>query len=288
MFEFTTTPNIMAKNSYLWGQPELCQLLSFMPGHLADESVTAHQSDRYYQTMTTCKQLVFLFYGVVMRCKSLNNLCKNLPLLEDKLTYPGINELAAVSTLSDANMNRNSEVFATLYGKLYGYSQPDLKPSLCHFRRIWIGHMIGSWQKDLAYGSAVRDTENLRIIFMAMAILGGFLSVAGIFSLSKLNVAKRVKEISVRKVLGSSLNQLLITINKSFLYVLAISLILGSVLGYLISDAVLGLLYKYYVDVSPLTSLVSGLFIGIVTTFILIVSVSTPAKANPAIGLRDD
>lgn len=160
------------------------------------------------------------------------------------------------------------------------------------FKAIWSEEVDrpyeGSWQKDLAYGSAVRDTTNLRIIFMAMAILGGFLSVAGIFSLSKLNVAKRVKEISVRKVLGSSLNQLLITINKSFLYVLAISLLLGSILGYFISDAVLGLIYKYYVDVSPLTSLASGLFIGIVATFILIVSVLTPAKANPAHGLRDD
>ena len=70
MFEFTTTPNIMAKNSYLRGQPILCQLLSFMPGHLADESVTAHQSDRYYKTMTTCKRLVFLFYGVLASISS--------------------------------------------------------------------------------------------------------------------------------------------------------------------------------------------------------------------------
>ena len=93
----------MAKNTYLSGQPILCQLLSFVPKHLVDESVLEQRSDRYYKTMTTYKQLVFLFYGVVTRCKSLNNLCKNLLLLEDKLTYLGINELPAVSTLSDAN-----------------------------------------------------------------------------------------------------------------------------------------------------------------------------------------
>ena len=124
----------MAKNSYLSGQPILCQLLSFIPKHLVDESVATHQSDRYYKTMTTYKQMVFLFYGVVMRCKSLNNLCKNFLLLEDKLIYLGIDRLPAVSTLSDANINRNSDVFATLYQKLYHHYRETLKPSLCHFK----------------------------------------------------------------------------------------------------------------------------------------------------------
>ena len=133
MFELRYFHIIMAKNSYLSGQPILCQLLSFIPRELVDQSVSQHQSDRYYKTMTTYKQLVFLLYGVVSRCKSLNNLCKNLLLLGDKLTYLGINQLPAISTLSDANINRSSEVFATLYGKLYKHYQSVLKPTVCHF-----------------------------------------------------------------------------------------------------------------------------------------------------------
>lgn len=161
-----------------------------------------------------------------------------------------------------------------------------------NFKTIWSEEIDdpygGSWQKDLAYGSAVRDTENLRIIFLAMAILGGFLSVAGIFSLSKLNVAKRIKEISIRKVLGSSIKQLLLKINKSFYYVLLIALLVGAALGYLISELILGMIYKYYVTVSPATSLLSGLFISIVAIGIISFSVIAPAKANPVSGLRDD
>lgn len=123
----------MAKNIYLSGQPILCQLLSLIPREIVDQSVALHQSDRYYKTMTTYKQLVFMFYGVVMRCKSLNNLCKNLLLLEDKLSYLDINRLPAVSTLSDANINSNSDVFATLYQKLYQHYKEILKPTTCHF-----------------------------------------------------------------------------------------------------------------------------------------------------------
>ena len=123
----------MSKTNYLAGQPILCQLLSYIPNELVEQSVSEHQSDRYYKTMTTYKQLVFLFYGVVMGCKSLNNLCKNLLLLEDKLIYLGIKSLPAVSTLSDANINRSSDVFATLYGKLYNRYKSRLKPTFCHF-----------------------------------------------------------------------------------------------------------------------------------------------------------
>lgn len=133
IFKFRHFYIIMAKNSYLSGQPILCQLLSYLPQDLVTDSVAQHQSDRYYKTMTTYKQLVFLFYGVVSRCKSLNNLCKNLLLLDNKLSYLGIDKLPAVSTLSDANINRCSEVFATLYGKLYHHYSSTLTPTVCHF-----------------------------------------------------------------------------------------------------------------------------------------------------------
>lgn len=123
----------MVKNTYLSGQPILCQLLSYLPEDLVRDCVAEYQSDRYYKTMTTYKQLVFIFYGVVMRCKSLNNLCKNMLLLDDKLMYLGIDKLPAVSTLSDANINRSSDVFATIYQKLYDYYKDQLKPSRCHF-----------------------------------------------------------------------------------------------------------------------------------------------------------
>jgi len=54
-------------------------------------------------------------------------------LLDDRLMYLGIDKLPATSTLSDANINRSSEVFATIYKKLYDHYRDQLKPTLCHF-----------------------------------------------------------------------------------------------------------------------------------------------------------
>lgn len=146
----------------------------------------------------------------------------------------------------------------------------------------------GQLQEDLALGSAVRDSENLQKIFLVMALLGGFLSLVGIFSLAKLNVARRFKEISIRKVLGASFKELLLSVNRSFVIVLGVSMLLGCVLGHLISEGVLSMVYKYYVDVSPLTSFLSGLLIVLFSLFIITLAVFVPSRANPVQGLREE
>lgn len=111
------------------GQPVICQLLSYLPRHLVVQAVEQHQSDRYYKTMTTYRQLVFIMYGVISRINSLNSLCKSLLFLKDKLSYLGISSLPAASTLSDANKNRNSEVFGTLYHLLVEHYKEYLSGS---------------------------------------------------------------------------------------------------------------------------------------------------------------
>ena len=123
----------MSKNTNLTGQPVICQLLSFLPRQIVDSCVSEHQSDRYYKTMTTWKHLVFMLYGVVTKCYSLNSLCKNLLFLEDRLTYLGIDKLPAVSTLSDANINRDSGVFESIYQQLLHYYREELRPVKCTF-----------------------------------------------------------------------------------------------------------------------------------------------------------
>ena len=119
----------MNKSIKLSGQPIICQLFSFIPDALIAKAVEAHNSDHYYKTMRTRNQLVFMLYGILTKAHSLNALCKNLQFLENKLSYLGIKQLPASSTLSDANINRNSDVFAFLYQLLYQHYQSVLSDS---------------------------------------------------------------------------------------------------------------------------------------------------------------
>lgn len=114
------------KNS---GQPLISQLFSYIPKEIINKAVELHQSDYYYKTMTTLRQLVFMFYGVISKIDSLNSLCKSLLFLENKLCYLGIRDLPATSTLSDANRKRNSDVFGTLYHMLVDHYKHYLSGS---------------------------------------------------------------------------------------------------------------------------------------------------------------
>ncbi|NJO92276.1 MAG: DUF4372 domain-containing protein [Chloroflexia bacterium] len=111
----------MNKNIKLSGVPVICQLFSFIPEEIIARAVEIHKSDRYYKTMTTRKQLAFLLYGVITHTNSLQNLCKSLLFLENKLMYMGIDKLPPVSTLSDANINRSSDVFGEIYRLLLSH-----------------------------------------------------------------------------------------------------------------------------------------------------------------------
>ncbi|MEB2783543.1 DUF4372 domain-containing protein [Algoriphagus persicinus] len=106
---------ILMQPTKLSGHPIISQLLSFVPRELVDQASQTFQSDRYYKTMDTWKQLVFMLYGVVSKVQSLNSLCKSLLFLGQKLSYLGINKLPASSTLSDANRKRPNEVFGYVY-----------------------------------------------------------------------------------------------------------------------------------------------------------------------------
>ena len=142
----------MAKSTNLGGQPIISELLSFIPKPLIQDCVDEHQSDRYYKTMTTYRQLVFLLYGVISKCHSLRNLCKGLLFVEDKLCYLGIDKLPAPSTLSDANIHRNSEVFGTLYHNLYEYYKSYLSDS---YIKMFVGGEVDPSKVEIFDSSTV-------------------------------------------------------------------------------------------------------------------------------------
>ena len=108
------------------GMPILSQLFSYIPLHLIDKAVALHKSDKSYKKLKTKEHLSFMLYGVVGKLESLNGLIRSLPFLGKALVHFGIQDLPARSTLADANRNRKSDVFGTLYGYLVDYYKENL------------------------------------------------------------------------------------------------------------------------------------------------------------------
>jgi Transposase DDE domain/Domain of unknown function (DUF4372) len=120
---------LQVQSNKLSGHPVICQLLSFVPKELVKQAAEKFEADRYYKTMTTYNQLVFMLYGVITKAPSLNSLCKSLLFLDGKLSQLGITQLPASSTLSDANIVRVSAVFKELYDLLLDHYKSELKNS---------------------------------------------------------------------------------------------------------------------------------------------------------------
>ncbi len=135
---------------------------------------------------------------------------------------------------------------------------------------------------------ASRDARNLKVIFTSIAILGSMLSLIGIFSLASLNVSKRTKEISIRKVLGATIRQIMLVINKSFLILLGVALIVGVAVGMLLSEAVLEMIYSFYKTGSLLESIGIGMVVVAVAILFISLAAFRPVTANPSQGLRTE
>jgi ABC-type antimicrobial peptide transport system permease subunit len=146
----------------------------------------------------------------------------------------------------------------------------------------------GRTQNDVVFAGALSDNSNLQKTFYFLAILGIILSISGIFSLASLNTAKRTKEIGIRKVLGAPIQKIILLINKEFIIILCIAMLLGSAMGYVLTEAILSLIYKYHVEVGILILVFSSMIILLIGLATTTSTIYKTANANPATTLRDE
>src|SRR5690349_8998110 len=99
------------------------------------------------------------------------------------------------------------------------------------------------FQEDIVLAETKSVNGNLKKIFIFLTILGGLLSASGIFSLASLNIAKRTKEIGIRKALGASVSNVVLLLNREFIIILSFAAVGGSVGGYFITKLLLGSIY---------------------------------------------
>lgn len=111
------------------GMPIICQLFSFIPDELIKKAIDKFEADKRYKTLKTKTQMIVMLFGIIGKVESLNGILKGLVFLGNKLSYLGLTELPARSTLADANRNRSCGVFKYLYELLVAYYKEVLSGS---------------------------------------------------------------------------------------------------------------------------------------------------------------
>lgn len=162
-----------------------------------------------------------------------------------------------------------------------------------------VDHMQAAWN-DLApdepfdyffqedvFDGFYRANRQLSNTITFVAFIALLISCMGLFGLVSQHIGSRMKEISVRKVLGASLSRVALSMNRRFIGLVLLAALIATPLSYYLLDTLLDAVYTYRTDLGITSFLIAyGL---IFTTGLLTVSsqVYRLAVANPADILRD-
>jgi ABC-type antimicrobial peptide transport system permease subunit len=129
---------------------------------------------------------------------------------------------------------------------------------------------------------------NIKIIFVFLAIVAVLLSASGLYSLVTLNIIKRMKEIGVRKVLGAKVSNIAFIVNKSFIIMLLIASVFGSIAAYFLTDSLMASIWAYYTDMAPDTFILALVIMFLVSSITVGQKVIAAARTNPVNTLRNE
>ncbi|MDH5397103.1 MAG: ABC transporter permease [Cyclobacteriaceae bacterium] len=150
---------------------------------------------------------------------------------------------------------------------------------------------------ELGYngGLMVDELENAKMLnanavqlFLFLGMMALVLTTTGLYSLVSLNIIKRLKEIGIRKVFGATEWQIVKKLNREFVIILTISLLVGLPLAYHITLFFMENAWTYFQETTFTTMLLTVMIVLVVAFFTLAVKVVGAARTNPVDTLRND
>lgn len=165
----------------------------------------------------------------------------------------------------------------------------DLGPALSKIEAAWTKlypdqEFKVSFMSDTIkrYYENEQRTGKIAAMSTVIAIL---ISCLGLFGLSSFTVIQRTKEIGIRKVLGASVNNILILLSGDSLKLILIAFILSAPIAYYFADSWLQG-FAYRMELSAWIFVLSGLFSVIIAFTTISFRTISAAKADPVKSLR--
>ncbi|MVM33757.1 FtsX-like permease family protein [Spirosoma sp. HMF4905] len=177
---------------------------------------------------------------------------------------------------------------------LYGAYYIKIKPNTAAASLKWIQKTYQQFYPMNPYSYVFKNDENRRQyaevekwkqIILFGAVLTIFISCIGLFGLSVLSAEKRTKEISIRKVLGASVQHIVTTLSIDFIKLVVVALIIASPLAYISANKWLQN-YPYRIMFNWWLFASTGLLVMLIALFTVSFQSIKAAIANPVKSLR--
>lgn len=121
---------------------------------------------------------------------------------------------------------------------------------------------------DQWFDEQYKNEQQILSMASVYAVISVILCALGLYGLTALILQQRKKEISIRKILGASINSIISMMNKQFIVIILISFVLSVPLAYwLINDWLEGFVYK--IDLNPAPFVFAGTITILVSVAII-------------------
>lgn len=128
--------------------------------------------------------------------------------------------------------------------------------------------------------------KNITSINMFLAIIAIVLSSIALYTLVSLNILKRIKEIGIRTVLGSSKIGINWLISKPFIIIVILASVVGGLGGYYLSSLLLNSLWPVRIAIGVGSIAIPVLAVVVLAYLIMSIKILTTTLKNPVESLR--
>lgn len=129
--------------------------------------------------------------------------------------------------------------------------------------------------------------QNLSKLISGFTFLAVMLACLGLYGLVAFSIKNKLKEVGIRKVLGASIEKILILLSKQYLYLIATAILISVPLTWYITNMWLEN-FAYRIDIDWWLFLVSGISLILIAGLTVSIQTIKAAKENPVKVLRNE
>lgn len=170
-------------------------------------------------------------------------------------------------------------------------SASAMQEGIGHIGKIWrqfVTHEPFKYEfLNERYGSLYKSETSQQELFVIFAVLAVFIASLGLFGLATFNAVQRSKEVSIRKVLGASVQSILQLLSKEIIVLVLIANIIAWPVAWYLMQKWLGE-FAYRVEMDITTFIIAGLLTMVVTIITISTQTLRAALKNPAMMLRNE
>ena len=140
---------------------------------------------------------------------------------------------------------------------------------------------------DAQIDAFYKGEERLYQLFKIFAGLAMLISCLGLWGLSTLSAQQRTKEIGIRKVLGASVDRIVVMLSKDFLIMVLVALAIASPLAYYLINNWLQS-FAFHIDIAWQVFAIAGIVSLVIALLTVSFQAIKAALANPVESLRNE